>query len=72
MDAQAFSQYVLKKAHNLEPEPGTVRRCTQCREVKPETDFTWSSGLGYFCKECSRKKLNAVKKHLQRKSGVRK
>lgn len=72
MDAQAFNQFILKKAHNLEQESGAVRRCTQCREVKPETDFTWSSGLGYFCKECSRKKLNAVKKHLQRKSGARK
>lgn len=76
MDAQTFKRWVHEQAHADTPqlkEGKGTKRCPQCREVKAEANFTWASGLGYFCKECSRKKLNAVKKHFQRrKSGVRK
>lgn len=73
MDAQTFKQFVLRHAADLPPDVGPVKTCKGCHEIKPETEFTWASGLGYFCKECSRKKLNAVKKHFQRRrSGARK
>lgn len=75
MEAQAFKKWVHDQAYADTPrlsEGSATKRCTNCNEIKAKTNFTWSSGIGYFCKECSRKKLGAVKKHLQRRSGVRK
>jgi len=76
MDAGEFKRWVAHQAAQDGPQTvggkGT-RVCTGCHEAKSEANFTWASGLGYFCKECSRKKLNAVQKHFQRRrTGARK
>lgn len=76
MDASEFKRWVSEQANKDTPQliaGKGARKCPVCHEVKAETNFTWASGLGYFCKDCSRKKLGAVKKHFERrKSGVRK
>lgn len=76
MDAEEFMRWVADQTAQDGPQTvggkGT-RVCTSCYEAKSEANFTRASGPGYFCKECSRNKLNVVQKHFQRRrTGARK
>ena len=72
MQAAEFKRWVQAQANKdtgqYAPlqEGKNVKRCPKCGELKPIYIFTWASGLGFFCKDCSTKARNAMTKHLQR------